>query len=146
VAIKDWPHGERPRERLLEQGAASLSDAELIAIFLRTGTAGRSAIDVARDALARLGGLGGLLRARPEQLDGIAGLGPAKSAQLRAILELARRSLRDDVQSEPALSTPGKVRDFFAYPLQAASTRCSWRCFWTHRIACWRPKSCSAAR
>lgn len=117
MAIKDWPEGERPRERLLEQGAQSLSDAELIAILLRTGTAGRSALDVGRDALARFGGLSGLLAARPDQLAAIDGLGPAKSAQLQAILELARRSLREEVRRDPALSSPGKVRDYLRMTL-----------------------------
>lgn len=117
MAIKDWPEGERPRERLLEQGAQSLSDAELIAILLRTGTAGRSALDVGRDALARFGGLSGLLAARPDQLAVIDGLGPAKSAQLQAILELARRSLREEVRRDPALSSPGKVRDYLRMTL-----------------------------
>jgi DNA repair protein RadC len=94
MAIKDWPEGERPRERLLAQGAQALSDAELVAVFLRTGTAGRSALDLGREALARFGGLSGLLAARPDQLAELVGLGPAKSAQLQAVLELARRSLR----------------------------------------------------
>ena len=117
MAIKDWPEGERPRERLLAQGAQALSDAELVAVFLRTGTAGRSALDLGRDALARFGGLSGLLAARPDQLSELAGLGPAKSAQLQAVLELARRSLREEVQRDTVLSSPGKVRDYLRMTL-----------------------------
>jgi DNA repair protein RadC len=117
MAIKDWPEGERPRERLLAQGAQALSDAELLAVFLRTGTAGRSALDLGRDALARFGGLSGLLAARPDQLAELAGLGPAKSAQLQAVLELARRSLREEVQRDTILSSPGKVRDYLRMTL-----------------------------
>jgi DNA repair protein RadC len=117
VAIKDWPEGERPRERLLEQGPQALADAELLAIILRTGSTGRSALDLGRDALARFGGLSGLLAARPEQLAELAGLGPAKSAQLQAVLELARRSLREEVRRDATLSSPGKVREYLSLTL-----------------------------
>jgi len=98
VAIKDWPEGERPRERLMAHGAKALSDAELVAFVLRTGTAGRSALDLGREALVRFGGLTGLLAAGPDQLGSIDGLGPAKSTQLQTVLELARRSLREELR------------------------------------------------
>jgi DNA repair protein RadC len=117
MAIKDWPEGERPRERLVALGAQALSDAELIAVILGTGTAGRSALDLGREALARFGGLSGLLASGPEQLGSINGLGPAKSAQLQAVLELARRSLREEMRQSPALSSPDKVRDFLRMTL-----------------------------
>ena len=117
MTIKDWPEDERPRERLLAQGPQVLSDAELVALFLRTGTAGRTALDLAREALARFGGLSGLLAAAPSELTSIPGLGPAKSAQLQAVLELARRSLREDVRRETALSSPGAVRDYLRLTL-----------------------------
>lgn len=117
MAIKDWPEGERPRERLVAHGAHALSDAELIAVILGTGTAGRSALDLGRDALSRCGGLSGLLASGPEQLAAIEGLGPAKSAQLQAVLELARRSLREDLRRAPALSSPDKVRDYLRMTL-----------------------------
>jgi DNA repair protein RadC len=117
VAIKDWPEDERPRERLLAQGPQVLTDAELIAIFLRTGTAGRTALDLGRDALARFGGLSGLLAATPSELTSMPGLGPAKSAQLQAVLELARRSLREDVRRDTALNSPGAVRDYLRLTL-----------------------------
>ena len=112
MAIKDWPEGERPRERLVAHGAQALSDAELIAVILGTGTTGRSALDLAREALTRFGGLSGLLASGPGELATIDGLGPAKSAQLQAVLELARRSLREDFRRDPALSSPDKVRDY----------------------------------
>ncbi len=113
MAIKDWPEGERPRERLLASGAQALSDAELLAVFLRTGTRGRSAIDLGRDALARFGGLNGLFAADAAALSEIGGFGPAKYTQLQAVLELARRALREDAkQRDTLLSSPGKVRDY----------------------------------
>jgi DNA repair protein RadC len=119
VAIKDWPEGERPRERLLEQGPASLTDAELLAVILRTGTAGRTALDLGREALARFGGLSGLLAAPADRLIALDGLGPAKSAQLQAVLELARRSLREEVQHATALSSPDKVRAYLRITLSS---------------------------
>jgi DNA repair protein RadC len=117
MAIKDWPEGERPRERLATQGAQALSDAELIAVILGTGTAGRSALDLGREALARFGGLSGLLASGPDQLGRVDGLGPAKSAQLQAVLELARRSLREQMRQSPALSSPDNVRDYLRMTL-----------------------------
>jgi len=117
MAIKDWPEGERPRERMAALGPQVLSDAELLAIILRTGTAGRTALDLGRAALARFGGLAGLLAASTGELAAIDGLGPAKSAQLQAVLELARRSLREEVRRDTLLSSPGKVRDFLRMTL-----------------------------
>ncbi len=117
MAIKDWPEGERPRERLVAHGAQALSDAELIAVILGTGTTGRSALDLAREALTRFGGLSGLLASGPDELGTIDGLGPAKSAQLQAVLELARRSLREEIRRDPALSSPDKVRDYLKMTL-----------------------------
>lgn len=117
MAIKDWPEGERPRERLVAPGAQALSDAELIAVILGTGTTGQSALDLARAALTRFGGLSGLLASGPDELGTIDGLGPAKSAQLQAVLELARRSLREEIRRDPALSSPDKVRDYLKMTL-----------------------------
>lgn len=111
MAITDWPLAERPRERLLAHGAAVLSDAELLAIFLRTGIPGKSAVELARELLANLNGLGGLL-ASPENLQNIKGLGPAKTAQLAAVMEVARRCLKEDLRSASALTSPGAVRDY----------------------------------
>jgi DNA repair protein RadC len=111
MAIPDWPVAERPRERLLAHGAAALSDAELLALFLRTGIRGKSAVELARELLARFNGLGGLM-ASPGNLQGFKGLGPAKAAQLAAVMEVAKRCLRQDLQSGGALTSPGAVRDY----------------------------------
>lgn len=91
MAIKDWPDDQRPREKLLLQGAGALSDAELLAIFLRTGTAGRSAVDVARQLLKTFGDLRHILIADQQQFCSVFGVGPAKYTQLQAALEMARR-------------------------------------------------------
>jgi DNA repair protein RadC len=111
MAISDWPTAERPRERLLAHGAAVLSDAELLAIFLRTGIPGKSAVELAREMLANLSGLRGLFAA-PERLRDIKGLGPAKIALLAAVMEIARRCLKEDLRSASALTSPGAVRDY----------------------------------
>jgi len=111
MAISDWPPAERPRERLLAHGAAILSDAELLAVFLRTGIRGKSAVELARELLGKFGGLAGLLGA-PGGVQEIRGLGPAKAAQLMAVLEVARRCLGEELRSAGALSSPGSVRDY----------------------------------
>jgi DNA repair protein RadC len=111
MAISDWPLAERPRERLLAQGAGALSDAELLAVFLRTGVRGKSAVELARDLLARSAGLAGLLAA-PGNVREMKGLGPAKRAQLAAVLEVARRCLGEDLRAGNALTSPGAVRDY----------------------------------
>jgi DNA repair protein RadC len=109
MAISDWPLGERPRERLLAHGAAALSDAELLAVILRTGLPGKSAVELGRDLLARFKGVAGLFAA---DLTNVKGLGPAKRAQFEAAMELARRSLQDGMRSASALTSPGAVRDY----------------------------------
>jgi len=118
MAISDWPPGERPRERLLASGAAALSDAELLAVLLRTGVAGKSAVQLARELLGRFGGVGGLLGAGKALLQ-VKGLGQAKSAQLSAAIELARRSLHEELKSGTALTSPGGVRDYLRLALGA---------------------------
>lgn len=116
MAIADWPLAERPRERLLALGPASLSDAELLAIFLRTGVRGKSALDVAREMLAGAGGLAALLRA--ERLPAsVKGLGPAKKAELAAVLEVAKRCLNEDLRAGAALTSPSAVRDYLRLAL-----------------------------
>jgi len=109
MAISDWPRAERPRERLLTQGVGSLSDAELLAVLLRTGLPGKSAVELGRDLLERFKGLAGLFAA---DLKDVKGLGPAKRAQFEAAMELARRSLKDDLRAANALTSPGAVRDY----------------------------------
>jgi DNA repair protein RadC len=112
LGIADWPERERPRERLLAHGAAQLSDAELVAVCLRSGMRGKSAVDLGRELIARFGGLAGLLAAGLPDLAAVRGLGSAKSAQLAAVLELARRALREELRSASALTSPGAVRDY----------------------------------
>ena len=118
MAITDWLVEERPRERLLARGAESLSDAELIAIFLRTGVKGRSALDIARELLARFGSVSALFAADVRALSCMAGLGDAKCAQLVAVMEVARRALRETMSRGNALSSPRTVRDFLRLKLQ----------------------------
>jgi DNA repair protein RadC len=117
VAITDWPVQERPRERLLALGAGALADAELLAILLRTGVRGKSAVEVARQLLGRFGSVAALLEAGAERLAETPGLGSAKHAQLQAALELARRALREEMSSRDALSSPGAVRDYLRLSL-----------------------------
>lgn len=115
MAITDWPAAERPREKLLARGPESLSDAELLAIFLRTGTRGKTAVDLARDLLSRFGGLRDLLTAGRESLCDIPGLGEAKYVQLIAALEVGKRHLEAKLTRGAALESP---RDTLEY-LQA---------------------------
>ncbi|BCX71216.1 MULTISPECIES: RadC family protein [Pseudomonas] len=112
MSIRDWPAAERPREKLLEQGPASLSDAELLAIFLRTGVSGKSAVDLARHLLGRFGSLRSLLEADLTAFSTQLGLGPAKFAQLQAVLEMSRRHLAERLRHKPALENPHAVREY----------------------------------
>lgn len=112
MAITDWPASERPRERLLEHGAGALTEAELLAVFLRTGVAGKTAVDLARHALDRFGGLNALLAASQPAFTAIDGFGPAKYAQLQAVLELARRALREELVKTQLLNSPAEVRKY----------------------------------
>jgi DNA repair protein RadC len=114
MSIADWPARERPRERLLEQGAASLSDAELLAVVLRTGIRGKSAVDLGRELLASFESVAGVFGA---DLSVVKGLGPAKRAQLEAAFELARRSLEGGLRETSALTSPGAVRDYLRMTL-----------------------------
>lgn len=119
MSIVDWPEGERPREKLLQRGAAALSDAELLAIFLRTGVIGKSAVDLARELLLRFGSLTRLFAASEKEFCEINGMGQAKYVQLQAIREMARRALHEEVLAGDALNSPGAVRDFLRLLLQA---------------------------
>jgi len=114
MPIKDWPAAERPRERLLAHGAHSLSDAELLAIFLRTGVAGRSAVSLARDLLSEYGGLRPQFDADRERFCSTRGMGVAKYAQLQAILELSRRHLQERMASREALQNPADTRNYLS--------------------------------
>jgi DNA repair protein RadC len=110
--IREWPPEERPREKLLARGAGALTEAELLAIFLRTGVAGRTAVDLARDLLAEFRGLRGLMGASQERFCTGRGLGLAKFAQLQAVLEMSRRYLRESLQRGEALTSPQATRDY----------------------------------
>lgn len=118
MAIKDWPEGERPREKLLNQGPQALSDAELLAIFLRTGVAGRSAVDLARDLLNDFGGLRALLGAERRQFCQGAGLGDAKYAQLQAVLEMGRRHLGEQLRRGQAIDSPERTAGYLSARLR----------------------------
>ncbi len=112
MSIQEWPVSERPREKLLSFGAQALSDAELLAIFLRTGTAGRSAVDLARELIAEYGGLRALFQADHARFCLTRGLGDAKFAQLQAVLELARRHLGEALSRDGALKNPGDTQHY----------------------------------
>jgi len=118
MAISDWPVDDRPRERLIRKGPESLSDAELVAILLRTGTRGRSALDVARDLLARFGSVSALFAADLQAVCATAGLGSAKYAQFAAVMEMARRALREKLERGSVLTSPQSVRDYLRLKLQ----------------------------
>ncbi len=107
---------ERPRERLLAHGAASLTDAELVALLLRTGVAGRSALDVARELLVATGGIAGLLSPVPRRIN-VRGVGAAKAAELAAVGELARRALAREAAAQDTLASPQAVRDYLRLTL-----------------------------
>lgn len=118
MSIKEWPEEERPREKLLRRGAATLSDAELLAIFLRTGVSGLSAVDLSRQLLQQFGSLRALLGAEQQDFCGAHGLGSAKYAQLQAVLEMGRRHLAEQLQRGEALTSPGLTRDFLQAQLR----------------------------
>ncbi len=112
MSIRDWPDDERPREKLIQRGAAALSDAELLAIFLRVGVLGRSAVDLARDMLKEHGGLRTLLGLDQAAFCATRGLGPAKYVQLQAVLELARRYLEETLQRGDTIQSAVDTRRY----------------------------------
>lgn len=112
MAIADWPAHERPREKMLLRGAAALSDAELLAIFLRTGTKGKTAVDLARELLIQFGSLRGLLEADRQQFCQSPGLGEAKYTQLQATLEMSRRYLAEKMARGDALNNPADTHRY----------------------------------
>jgi DNA repair protein RadC len=112
MAITDWPQGDRPREKLLARGAESLSDTELLAIFLRVGMPGKSAVDLARELLGHFGSLTRLFAASRAECVAMPGLGDAKYAQLQAVIEMARRALSETMHERDTLASPTAVRDF----------------------------------
>ena len=115
---------ERPRERLLALGPASLSDAELLALFIGTGTRGASALDVARELLARFGRVSRVLSAAPGELDAVPGVGTAKYAQIAAVMELARRALSEEMKARDSLTSPAAVRAYLRLAMQDLGHEC----------------------
>ncbi|RZI40773.1 JAB domain-containing protein [Herbaspirillum sp. HC18] len=112
MAITDWPEDQRPRERLIKHGPHILSDAELLAVFLRVGVNGKSAVDLGRDMIGRFGSLQGLFSANLAEFSTLHGLGPAKFAQLQAVMELARRSLIEELRTGETLGSPQTVKQY----------------------------------
>ena len=119
MAITDWPADERPREKLLAQGAAALSDAELLAIFLRMGVVGMSAVDLARELLRRFGSLTAIFAASQQEMTQVHGMGSSKYVQLQAIFEMSQRALREEMQQRDVLASPAAVRDYLRLKLGA---------------------------
>jgi DNA repair protein RadC len=118
MALRDWPEDERPREKLLAKGPQSLSDAELVAIFLRTGMKGKSAVDLAHQLLDKFGSLGGIAAADQAAFTEIHGLGNAKFVQLQAAVELVRRALTQEMRGTDNLGSPQAVRKYLRLLLE----------------------------
>jgi DNA repair protein RadC len=119
MPLKDLPADARPREKLLARGPTALADAELLALLLRTGLPGHGVLQLAQALLDNFGGLPGLLHATPSDLKRVKGLGPAKRAEIAAVLEIARRALAHDLTQRPAFQAPDKVRGYLALHLGA---------------------------
>lgn len=112
MAIVDWPQEKRPRERLIREGAQALSDAELLAIFLRVGVAGQDAVQLGQQMMHHFGSLQRLFGATLPEFAAMHGLGPAKFAQLQAVMELARRAILEEVTAGDMLSSPRAVKEY----------------------------------
>ncbi len=121
MSIKDWPAAERPREKLLAKGASILTDAELLAIFLRTGIAGKTAVDLARELLDEFGSLQALLQANQTRFCHGKGLGSAKFAQLQAVLEMAKRHFVEILQRGDVLTSPEATKAYLSTQLRGYS-------------------------
>jgi DNA repair protein RadC len=117
MSIKDWPADDRPREKLLEHGAKALTDAELLAIFLRVGVAGHSAVGLARELLQRFGSVSSVINASRDEFCAVHGLGAAKFVQLQATVEMARRALASTMAERPLLNAPDIVKDYLRLSL-----------------------------
>ncbi len=129
MGINQWPKAERPREKLLNQGAAQLTDSELLAIFLRTGIKGKSAVELARDMLQQAGGLRQLLKLSFADIVKIKGLGQAKYAQLQATLEMSRRILAQNIERETLLSSPCHTKQYLKSVLRDEPNERFWCIF-----------------
>ncbi len=118
MAICDWPTDQQPREKLLKNGVSILSDAELLAVFLRTGCVGKSAVDVARDLLEDFGGIRNLINADKTEFCRGKGLGEAKYAQLQAVMEIAKRHIEETLNRDHVLNSPQAVKDYLTAQLR----------------------------
>ncbi len=112
MPLKDLPPDARPREKLLARGAGALSDAELLALLLRTGIEGKNVVAMAQEIVDKFGGISGLLHADSKALQSIKGMGPAKKAELMAVVELSRRALAEQMTHKPMLDLPSVMLDF----------------------------------
>lgn len=119
MGISEWPNDDRPREKLLARGAQALSEAELLALILRTGVRGKSAVQIARELIERFDGLGNLLHADAQALQRMPGLGPAKAAQLVAVLALVKRALHEQMRRSDNIDSPHAARDYLRLHLAA---------------------------
>ncbi len=117
MPLKDLPADQRPREKLLSRGPAALADGELLALLLRTGYRGHGVFELAQTVLEDRGGFAGLLASTPDDIKHIKGLGPAKRAELLAVMEMARRALAQQMQQAPVFDAPQKVKDYVALQL-----------------------------
>ncbi|WP_028670255.1 RadC family protein [Saccharospirillum impatiens] len=141
MSIKDWPASDRPREKLLQRGASALTDAELLAIFLRTGLPGVTAVDLARQLLTDYGSLGTLLAADQARFCQGKGLGSAKFVQLQAVLEMSRRYLLDELKTSPSLTSPGDTRQYLLAQMRGLPHEV-FACIWLdnqHRVLQYEP-------
>lgn len=124
MPLKDLPPDAQPREKLLARGPGALGDAELLALLLRTGLPGKGVLQMAQELLGSFGGLAGLLHASADDLKRIKGLGPAKRAELVAVLELARRALAEQLRERAALDSPQAVKDYLQLQLASKKHEC----------------------
>lgn len=141
MSIKNWPEGDRPREKLLSLGAHALSDAELLAIFLRTGLPGLSAVDLARTLIQQHGSLGRILQLSLPEFCASRGLGNAKFAQLSAVLEMSRRYLSQGLHEAPVFTQPDAVKSYLQAQLQHRQRECFAALFLDnqHRLLAFEP-------
>ena len=129
MTIIDWPITERPREKLLNKGATALSDAELLAVFLRTGIRGKTAVDLGRELIDQFGGIKGLLNATRSEFTATAGMGDAKYAALQAVFELSRRAMMESIQRDPALTSPRDTQNYLLHLLASEQREVFWCLF-----------------
>jgi DNA repair protein RadC len=117
MPLKGLPPDTRPREKLLQRGPGALSDAELLALLLRTGIQGKNVVQLAQELVDRFGGIAGLLHSGPDALKAVKGLGPAKRAEILAVVELARRALAQEIQQRPLFDSPQAVAHYLQLQL-----------------------------